>query len=87
MHGLEETGIADTPTWVALLGPQLQPVFDPPADAAAEPGVSAPSAAAQAAPPPEAAAAAPPAWDILFPGAPADSAGQLAPFFTRWRCG
>ena len=61
INGLDETGIADMPTWTALLGPQLVPVSGSPASGstATAQHTSAPSAAPQQ-------AREAPAWDGLF---------------------
>lgn len=74
MNGLEETGVADHPTWAALLGPELQPVFESPlhGDDSAPAETDSPGGAANPAAPqanPAAQPAAAPAWDSLFSGA------------------
>jgi peptidoglycan hydrolase-like protein with peptidoglycan-binding domain len=94
LNGLDEMGIADMPTWAALLGPELRPASGSPATGTSD---EAPAAALEAAQPtmPQQPAAAP-AWDSLFaadangaqesasngsaggPGAAAATAGQPA---------
>ena len=63
LNGLDETGIADMPTWAALLGPELRPASGSPATGTGEAPAAAHYAAQPTVPQPPAAA---PAWDSLF---------------------